>query len=139
MTCAICTGNGCAACDYVGTIAPVAAWSYRRTSSAPVAPVARGLLAICRDGTASNGATGDDRWTFPRWVLCLSPDGVKPAARFRNGGPRGVHRPVTGKRPPEWMARAAAYARAVGGVSAEEGAAVAEWYRTHRTGAYLAA
>ena len=136
--CAICRGDGCAACDGAGFHLATPGW-FPRPKPAPVAPVAAPVggwrLVIARDGTAATGQA-EDRWTFGRWALSLSADGVKPARRYRNGGPVSVVKPVSGKHAPEWMARAVAYVAAVGGVSEGEAATVAEWYRTHRTGSY---
>lgn len=94
-------------------------------------------LVIARDGTAATGS-GEDRWTFPRWAVCLSADGRAPLKRWRNGGPVGVVKPVSGKSAPEWQRRAVAYVAAVGGVSESEAVDVVEWYRKHRTGSYVA-
>lgn len=137
--CAICRGDGCCACDQAGFYAVGPTW--QPPARAVRAPVARPLggwqLAICRDGTAATGE-GDDRWTYPRWALSLSADGKSPARRYRNGGPVGVLRAVSGKRPPEWMSRAVAHVAAVGGVTEEEAATVAAWYRSHRVGRFAA-
>lgn len=136
--CAICRGDGCAACDGAGFHLATPGW-FTRPKPAPVAPVAAPAsgwqLVIARDGTAATGEA-DDRWTFGRWALALSADGVKVARRWRNGGPQSVIKPVSGKRPPEWMARAVAYVAAVGGVSEAEAATVADWYRRNRRGEY---
>lgn len=94
-------------------------------------------LVIARDGTAATGS-GEDRWTFGRWAVCLSADGKRPVSFYRNGGPRGVVKPVSGKSAPEWQRRAVAYVAAVGGVSESEAVDVVEWFREHRTGSYLA-
>jgi len=87
------------------------------------------LLTIATDGKART-----DEWTYTRWALCHSVDGVEPAHRFRNGGPVNVTRPVAGKDAPQWMHRAVAYVRAMGAMNRTELAAVADWFRAHRTG-----
>ena len=135
--CAICRGDGCAACDNAGFHRVTPAWfPTQRPSHTPVtAPPGGWRLCIARDGTAATG-DGEDRWTFPRWALCLSADGVRPARRYRNGGPVGVVKAVSGKRAPEWMARAVAYVATVGGIAESDAATVAEWYRTHRVGSF---
>lgn len=136
--CAYCRGDGCPACDGAGFHAVLAAFFAppKPPPPAPVAvPVSGWLLTIARDGTAATGA-GDDRWTFARWALSLSPDGCKVARRYRNGGPVSIVKPVSGKRPPEWMARAVRYVAAVGGVAEADAAAIADWYRRNRVGEY---
>lgn len=137
LPCAICDGEGCAACDGLGHFLHAPRWTYRPPSApAPTALGATCYLAICRDGTAVSGRGTDEEWRFARWAICESADGKNPARRYRNGGPVGLRRPVAGKSAPEWMNRACRYARAIGGVRREEAATVAEWYRTHRAGEY---
>lgn len=134
--CSLCRGDGCPACDGAGFHVAGPAW-FRTPAPpkpAPVAAPAGGwLLVVARDGTAATGA-GDDRWTFARWALALSADGSRVARRYRNGGPVGVIKPVSGKRPPEWMARAARFVASIGGIPEDRAPEVAEWFRTHRAG-----
>lgn len=87
------------------------------------------LLTIATDGKART-----DEWTYTRWALCHSVDGVEPAHRFRNGGPVNVTRPVAGKDAPLWMDRAVAYVRSMGPMNRTELAAVADWFHAHRVG-----
>lgn len=87
------------------------------------------LLTIATDGKART-----DEWTYTRWALCHSADGVEPAHRFRNGGPVNVTRPVAGKDAPLWMERAVAYVRSMGPMNRTDLAAVADWFRSHRVG-----
>ncbi|MBM4394043.1 MAG: hypothetical protein FJ090_23190 [Deltaproteobacteria bacterium] len=104
-------------------------------SGAPVrAPLRPGCvyLVILRDGWAK----ADDGFVYPRWALCSSLDGDRPVRRYRNGGPVALLRTSAMRAAPDWQARAAAFARAFGGVPADLAAEVADWYRHHRDGAY---
>ena len=74
-------------------------------------------------------------------MLCSSADAAepdahqrRPVARYRNNGPIGLHRLVSGKFPPQWMARAVGYVDAVGGLPAAELEYVGAWFQAHRVG-----
>lgn len=90
-------------------------------------------LAICTDGYARSA-----EWRYIRWAICASHDGVHPAFRYRNGGPRSLTKPSAGKSAPLWMHRAVNYVRAVGGLPLAELEYVVEWFRTHRVGVPMA-
>lgn len=112
-------------------------------SERPAAPVATRdpvaddpcayLLTIATDGKART-----DEWTYTRWALCHSSDGVEPAHRYRNGGPVNVARPVAGKDAPLWMHRAVAFVRSMGPMTRAELANVAAWFQANRTGTPVA-
>ena len=86
-------------------------------------------LVIATDGKAR---TSD--WTYTRWALCPSLDGVNPARHFRNGGPVNCARPVTNKQAPLWMTRAVAFVASAGPMTTRCLAEVCEWFRAHRVG-----
>jgi hypothetical protein len=92
-------------------------------------------LVSLRDGYA-RWSDGREDWSRPRWAICPTIDGTAPLSRYRNGGPRGFGRPVSGKDPPDWHRRAIAYVAFVGGLPVEELEEVCAWYRSHRVGAY---
>lgn len=87
-------------------------------------------LTIARDGWARFEGQDYTEWTRPRWAVCASVDGKQPWRRYRNGGPVGVVRPVSGSEPPAWMRAAVAHVHAAGGYPLQELEAVVEHYRT---------
>lgn len=138
--CAVCRGDGCAACDGAGSYPVAEEWLAPPRPTAPRAPVlphAGALyLVSAPDGWASWGDTGrDDRWCRRRWALCPSADGRTPLERWRNGGPKGLGRTSSGERAPAWHDRAARFVRAAGGLPMAALPYVAEWFRSHRIGA----
>ena len=84
-------------------------------------------LAILQDGYTR----GD--FAVRKWILCLSHDGANPIGR-RGRAVGGVVARTSGKVAPQWFTRAQSWARAVGGVSAEDAGAAAEWFASHRVG-----
>lgn len=92
------------------------------------------LLCIARDGWARFDGQDGTEWARHRWAICRSADGKNPAARYRNGGPVGLTRPVSGSEPPAWMRAAVAHVRCVGGYTLAELEYVVEHYRRDRSG-----
>lgn len=127
--CAICRGDGCAACDQAGFF-PVATATYAPVQRAAVLQADRGgrfVLAICRDGWAKA-----DGFCYPRWALCASNDGKLPAWKYRNGGPEHLVRTTASKHAPDWMAALAAHVAAFGPLPLGELVDLAEAWKRAR-------
>lgn len=90
-------------------------------------PAPRYLATIARDGWARA-----DDFTYPRWALCHSADGVRPAARYKNGGPVHLVRTTAAKDAPAWMRAFVAEVRNLGGLELEELTRMADEWKRHR-------
>jgi len=98
-------------------------------------PVTIGNFGTLRLAVVQDGYTKErDGFRYPRWTVCPSQDGRAPLERYRNGGPRGLCRPVAGKTAPQWAARAVAYVARVGGLPLGVLPYLVEWFHGHRNG-----
>ena len=109
--CALCKGDGCAACDQAGF--------YLVGNEAPVAPKrttvtgdrnARYLVCIARDGWAKDEAS----FLYPRWCVAASVDGKSAAFKYRNGGPEHLVKTTASKLAPDWMRALVAHVAGTG-------------------------
>lgn len=77
-----------------------------------------------------------DYGAWARWGLVPVREDGTVAYRWRNGDPRPVHRPTSGKAAPQWCHRAVGFVRAAGPFTLAELADIASWYQEHRVGQY---
>ena len=78
---------------------------------------------------------GHGSGTYARWGLVpCDPRTKAPVFRWRDGKPRPVGRPVSGKVAPLWLTRAAAFCERCGPLTLHELGCIADWFAEHRTG-----